>query len=141
MDQQVSTVIRPSVPGMCQFRALALLAAIALSPPAWADMPRGWRVVDGDTIHDSQRYWRTVGFDAPEMSGREAGAGQRAARFLEDRIRRAGSVVMVDLGECDNRRFNRRLGVLLLDGRDAADIMVEAGHAERRPVTRGVVCR
>lgn len=113
-------------------RAIAIL--IALTAPAHADI----RVIDGDTIATGGETYRLTreachqSFDAPE---RDTAAGREATAFLRSLIDRAEHITLRDTGQ---RSFNRRVGVLRLDGVDVAHTMVANGMA--RPIENWSWC-
>lgn len=88
-------------------------------------------VVDGDTIDAAGERWRLTGFDTPETRyarcAREWMLGMTAKRRLERMIAGAGRVEIAARNGKD--KYQRRLGALLLDGEDAADILVREGLA------------
>jgi len=91
------------------------------------------RVIDGDslelTIDGEAVEARLLGINAPELrspTGSETCPGRSARGELEAVIARA-SVVSFVPDEVD--RFDRRLGVVVLDGKPATETMVESGWA------------
>lgn len=112
----------------------SILAAIALALAITDASAQPIRVIDGDTIERDGIRWRLMGFDAPETFRAkclpEYALGMRATRTLAALL--AGRKhEIVDSGRRD--RYGRHLGTLIIDGRDAADLMIEAGMA--RPYT------
>ncbi len=100
----------------------------------------GWRAVDGDTIRDpAGRVIRVVGVDSPEMPGHaqcpaEAAAALAARGFTAAAL--AGAQ-RIDLRERGTDRYRRALAVVLIDGRDLAELLIQAGlgrpyHGEKR---------
>jgi len=91
------------------------------------------RVVDGDTIAAHGENWRLSGYDTPETlfarCARERILGHAATLRLRALIDGAGHIEIVARSGRD--RYRRRLGVLLLDGADVADTMIEEGLARR----------
>lgn len=92
------------------------------------------RIVDGDTVDvdcgGGVDRVRLMGFDTPEsfraQCSSEAARALAAERYLTAEIARAR---VVDFSFQGRDRFDRRLAVMRLDGRDIADVMVSAGHA------------
>ncbi|MDA5094435.1 thermonuclease family protein [Aliiroseovarius sp. KMU-50] len=100
------------------------------------------RVVDGDTVkaicHGQEQNLRLMGFDTPETfrsrCADEKALGTVATNHLRKLIREAKDVRPVT-GRPD--KYRRLLTHLYIDGRDVAEIMIEAGlavpyHGERR---------
>ena len=89
------------------------------------------RVIDGDTVEFEGLNYRLVGYDTPEVFHAECDAekalGNRAtarlrgmidtARFIELRV------------ESGRDRYGRGLGRLLIDHRDAGDVLISEGLA------------
>ena len=92
------------------------------------------RVVDGDTVDIScggvADRVRLIGFDTPESFRAQCRSEQRrafaATQYLSVQIAQAGDIAF---GFQGRDRYDRRLAVMRLDGRDVARIMVAAGHA------------
>ena len=92
------------------------------------------RIVDGDTVDvdcgGGLDRVRLMGFDTPEtfraQCASEAARARAAERYLAGEIARAR---VVDFAFQGRDRFDRRLAVMRVDGRDIADVMVSAGHA------------
>jgi endonuclease YncB( thermonuclease family) len=105
-------------------------------------------VVDGDTINYRPGGWpggqiegtrkfrlrgRLKSFDAPEVSSKaksieEGRWGDLAKAVLEEKIARAGRLKLKRTGEWTDRG-NDEVVVLLMDGQDAADVMIDANMA------------
>ncbi|MBY6046923.1 thermonuclease family protein [Vannielia litorea] len=121
-----------------------MLAALLVAGPGLVDMAFGYArqagtcrvtaVVDGDTVkmicpEEGRVRGRIVGLDAPEVKGEcmaERWAAWRATQALRWRLwtaRRVGA----EPGGVD--RYGRVLVRLTLDGRDAAQGMIDSGHA------------
>lgn len=122
------------------YLALTLLALVALAD--WAD-PRpvhavGCRVgyvYDGDSVElicgERGATARILGLDAPELRGRcpaESRAAEAAKRALAGLVRAADRIEIRLSGQ---DKYGRDLIGLTLDGTDAADLMIRAGHARR----------
>lgn len=97
-------------------------------------------LVDGDTVKmycptTGMESGRLLGFDTPEFNGKclsENWAALRATFYLRARLWRASEIRATPR---DLDRYGRRLTLLSLDGVNAAEIMVKAGHA--RPYAGG----
>lgn len=118
---------------------LGLIAGGVLAAAAALWQP-GIRVVDGDTVDHGFWRWRLEGFDAPETGSRarcheERVLGQSATLRLAEAVR-DGQALLAPVGPVWNvDRYNRRLGRLTIDGRDAGDILTAEGLA--RPYAGG----
>lgn len=111
----------------------------ASAPPSSCEVIR---VVDGDTVkaicHGREQNLRLMGFDTPETFRSrcpdEKALGKVATNHLRGLIENAGEVLPVT-GRPD--KYRRLLTTLYIDGRDVAEIMIEAGlavpyHGEKR---------
>ena len=120
-------------------RLLSVIPAELMAAPgasgAAADRCRITRVVDGDTVRarcggGAEDRVRLMGFDTPEVfspgCAAEKARGDAATRALRAMIARAGRI---DFSFRGRDRYDRRLAVLRLDGRDVAATMIAAGHA------------
>jgi micrococcal nuclease len=91
----------------------------------------GWRAIDGDTIIDAAgRSIRVIGVDTPEMPGHaqcaaEAMAAVAARAFTASAL--AGAQ-RIELQEKGTDRYRRTLAIVLIDGRDLAEMLIAAGH-------------
>jgi len=92
-------------------------------------------VIDGDTLRircGFARYERArlMGFDTPEIYSpkciSEHRLGTRATWFLRSKLFTADRVQLFIEG---TDRYDRRLARMRIDGRDVAEIMIEAGYA------------
>ena len=121
----------------CQEEPKTMTAASA--PPSSCDIIR---VVDGDTVkaicHGREQNLRLLGFDTPETFRSrcpdEKALGKIATNHLRKLIENAQEVLPVT-GRPD--KYRRLLTRLYIDGRDVAEIMIEAGlavpyHGEKR---------
>jgi micrococcal nuclease len=103
---------------------LLISALIAVSPAAV-------HVVDGDTIRYADKTWRLKGFDTPETflakCASERMLGIVARNKLRELIDKASTVEIEDDQHLD--KYRRSLGTLMIDGKDAAALMVEGGVA------------
>lgn len=93
------------------------------------------RVIDGDTVRAycpgrGLLSARLRGFDTPEVYSpqcvSEWWAGTKATWALRRRLWTAGEVKLILSG---TDRYDRSLATLLVDGRNIAGVMIEAGHA------------
>jgi micrococcal nuclease len=93
-----------------------------------------WTVIDGDTIRTpAGRAIRVVGVDTPEMPGhaqcaREAVAAVAARDFTASALAAARHI---DIQEKGLDRYRRTLAIVLIDGRDLAELLIQAGHGRR----------
>lgn len=122
------------------WRVVALLLSICLygcsnATVSASDAYKVIRVYDGDTVLVSQpnkkgEKVRMIGIDAPEMYKKDRMPAQpysrKAKRYLSNRI--LNRQVQIDMYGRD--RYERILGVILLDGTDINLEMVSAGLAE-----------
>ncbi|MEZ5797311.1 MAG: thermonuclease family protein [Paracoccaceae bacterium] len=117
--------------------ALTLLMLVAVAdwlapvPPAGAGCGPGY-VYDGDTVEmicpDATGTARLIGLDTPELKGRcpeEIRAAEAARRHLAALVKAAGER-RIEIAGRD--KYGRALIRLWLDGRDAAALMLAAGH-------------
>lgn len=120
------------IPALALLGPLAFLACLDAAPRSLQREPemltgRVARVGDGDTLdleapgHPRLRI-RLQGIDAPELAQEH---GREAKAALESMV--MGREVQVRCGRKD--AHNRRLGVVLLGGRDVNQALVAAGHA------------
>lgn len=112
------------------FLRAILLATLLAASPTWAQTLIVGKVValaDGDTLtvldaDHVQHKIRLGGIDTPE---RKQPFGQRAKQHLSDLV--FGRTVEVEAEKLD--RYGRRVGKVLIDGRDANLALVVAGLA------------
>jgi endonuclease YncB( thermonuclease family) len=89
-------------------------------------------VEDGDTfVYDGQSV-RMLGIDAPEIDspyheGNQDPWGTEAKEVLQQKVSQAAEIKMIRIPE--NDKYDRMLAYLILDGRNANALMVEAGMA------------
>lgn len=107
-------------------------AAIPAGPAGVAPVLLPWpleRVVDGDTVGAGGYRVRLYGLNAPEIRGicaEEKALGRRAAARLAALIAGAGRV---ELQRAPPGKFSQLQARLVLDGRDAAGILIAEGLA------------
>jgi micrococcal nuclease len=105
------------------------IVAVALILVASSTMPY---VIDGDTLAFGHERVRIANLDAPEI-GRNARCkleqrrGEAARAFARALIRDSETVEIVDWQGVD--RFGRIVASVLVDNRDFAETMIDAGHA------------
>lgn len=117
---------------------LTLLGLAALAewadptPPAGTGCRVGY-VYDGDSVEmicgPARRTSRLIGLDSPELKGAcasETAAAQAAKKALTAQVKAASAVEIRIEG---HDKYGRDLIRLVLDGRDAAETMIAAGHA------------
>lgn len=95
-------------------------------------IPFEWRIVDGDTISTTQRprkYFRLVGYDAPEITRSRCEAellhGARAKLYLKDLLE-SPNLLLLDTGNLD--RYGRNLVHFWIGGRRVSELMIAAGY-------------
>lgn len=121
--------------------AVAALVAIDLYGPASLSIT----VIDGDTVERAGVRHRLIGIDAPEISEakcpKERELGRTAAQRLRQMINTARSVDLWPEGDAKDV-YGRQLAHLLIDGRDAGDILIAEGlaHPYLGRETRGGWC-
>jgi endonuclease YncB( thermonuclease family) len=100
---------------------LALVLAL-LTPPQW-------RVIDGDTIELEGERIRLAGIDTPEIFSPECDAermlGARAAAALAALLQTSG----IEIRRHGEDRYGRTIADVLVNGRDAGEILVAEGYA------------
>ena len=114
---------------------LAVLVAVAMTVQAQVPGPdlanAVLQVVDGDTLKIAGRRLRLEAVDTPETfrprCDNELRKGQEATARLKELMAAANEVWIDDTGEVD--KYDRPLIHLMLDGRDAGDILVQEGFA------------
>jgi endonuclease YncB( thermonuclease family) len=104
---------------------LALIAAVALALPAWAQQVR---ITDGDTIKLNGTKYRLWGIDAPEkrQACSDGWAAGRAATAALERLM-AGHTITCEPRDRD--RYRRIVALCRADGQDLGAAMVRAGMA------------
>jgi endonuclease YncB( thermonuclease family) len=119
---------------------IAYLQRITPVPPAAPPStgPSAFIVIDGDTIRSPAGVkYRLMGFDAPEtyraQCPEELAIGLKAKVRMEELIASGTARLM----EHRLDKYGRTLAVLMIDGKDVAETMIEAGlarpyHGERR---------
>lgn len=125
-------------PNLVAYVGLTLLGLVAVaewldpSPPLGADCRVGY-VYDGDSVElicgQKVTTARLIGLDTPELEARceaEKSAALAARRALAAMVAGAAKVAVEIQG---HDKYGRDLVRLWLDDRDAADQMIEAGHA------------
>lgn len=131
---------------------LAVAALMAMSTPALAidECSGGNRaarklscVVDGDTIWHRGVKMRLLDIDAPETSGaecsQERAIGKQATRRLQQLMGRGYRIQ--DGGKKDRTSDRRSLvRVILPDGRDAGEVLINEGLAQPWPNKGNIWC-
>lgn len=108
--------------------AVAALVALELYGPASASIT----VIDGDTVERAGVRYRLIGLDAPEISeaqcAKERVLGRAALQRLRELIASAHNVDLWPAGDARDA-YGRQLAHLMVDGRDAGEILVGEGLA------------
>lgn len=110
-------------------KIILMVAVVTCGQPALADQLRGRvvRVADGDTItlldaDNRQHKIRLAGIDAPESY---QAFGEKSRDNLASLV--AGQDVAIDGDKLD--RYRRRIGKVILNGRDINLVQIQAGFA------------
>lgn len=123
--------------------ALAVMSGLAVqrqpSPPALnlaaaIAQRQNFRVIDGDTLHETTadvRY-RIANIDTPEAGPRahcpaERDAARRATQTVRTLLRAAQQVETRPVGRTD--RYGRTVAFVLVDGRDLGQLLITQGLA------------
>jgi endonuclease YncB( thermonuclease family) len=132
------------------FGVLALLIVVIPLPAYAIDLCKGGRraerkvtcVVDGDTIWQQGVKMRLLEIDAPEMSGEcpaEKLKARKATARLVDLMSKGYRIQ--DSGNKDRTSDRRSLiRIRLLDGRDAGEVLMREGLAQRWPNVGNIWC-
>ena len=117
-------------------RWAVLIAAILLPAPAAAEC-FSWpveSVYDGDTLRatvegQSTRI-RVIGLDTPELPPHNKCASEKERGYVaRDRLRALLSGAEVAICPDGQDRYGRTLAVVLADGRDVAEVLIDEGLA------------
>jgi len=112
-------------------RFVITLAALLLALPAHAQTCYQWLVegvADGDTLHAGGHKIQLMGFDAAEVRAR-CDAEAVLARQATVRLQELASEHDVRFCPDGTDRYGRTLTVMLIDGKDVADILIGEGLA------------
>ena len=98
-------------------------------------------LVDGDTGWEGGRNWRYEGIDTPEISQpaceRERALGHAATDRLRELMAQGYAIQWLDR----SGRYGRELATIALaDGRDAGEVLIEEGLAQRWPNEGNIWC-
>jgi endonuclease YncB( thermonuclease family) len=87
--------------------------------------------VDGDTVRALGQSWRLTGFDTPETRYARCSREWMLGVVAKNRLQRLvdGAGVIEIHARRGKDKYGRGLGALMVDGEDAADIMVREGLA------------
>lgn len=126
----------------CVAALACVLAMTVIAHPALADDPI--IVIDGDTVEQAGERWRLLDIDAPEIGSAkcasERQSGLAAAARLIDLLK--GAAARIEPATRRKRdKYGRRLGRLLINGKDWADIAVTEGLAVRWEGYRHTWCK
>jgi micrococcal nuclease len=98
-------------------------------------------LVDGDTGWEGGRNWRYEGIDTPEISRPECDRELVLGRIATERLRQLMADGYAVQWLDRSGRYGRELvTITLADGRDAGEVLVEEGLAQRWPNEGNVWC-
>lgn len=98
-------------------------------------------LVDGDTGRDRGKTWRLISIDTPEISEPGCENEKRLAIAARDRLREllAGGYRIRPSGR-DDPHGRALVDILLPDGRDVGDVLLQEGLAQRWPNRGNIWC-
>jgi endonuclease YncB( thermonuclease family) len=120
------------------FAGVSLAASAAHYSPAVAIDKTTIRVIDGDTIAVAGTTVRIVGLNAPEthhVCVAELKLGAEAKQYAMAMVAKAGAITMqteihAKTGTILRDKYGRLLGLISIDGRDWASLMISANLAK-----------
>ena len=89
-------------------------------------------VIDGDTVHMGQERYRLLGLDAAEIHHAQCDAERRLGELTKRRLQtllRSGPVEFRSGEPAERDRYGRLLVHLIVNGGDAACILIREGYA------------
>ena len=92
----------------------------------------GLAVIDGDTVHMGQERYRLLGLDAAEIHHAQCDAERRLGELTKRRLQtllRSGPVEFRSGEPAERDRYGRLLVHLIVNGEDAACILIREGYA------------
>jgi endonuclease YncB( thermonuclease family) len=113
---------------------LASLAAalVMIGRDALPADERALAVIDGDTVHSDQERYRLLGIDAAEIHRAQCDAERRLGELTKHRLQaliRSGPVEFRPDPPTERDKYGRLLVHLLVNGEDAACILIREGYA------------
>ena len=142
-DKQQATRLRMNRHLLAAALLAPFLLPLALPKPAAAiDLCHGGNraerkltcIVDGDTGWQKGHKWRLVDIDAPEVSHPECENEKRLGKAATERLRSLMSKGYTLEGDGSKGRYQRDLvKVILSDGRDAGEVLIHEGLAQKWP--------
>jgi endonuclease YncB( thermonuclease family) len=100
-------------------------------------------VIDGDTVHRGAERYRLLGLDAAEIHHAQCDAERRLGELTKKRLQdlMGSSRVELKTGQPAKRdKYGRLLVKLLVNGEDAACILIMEGYARPRSGRRENLC-
>jgi endonuclease YncB( thermonuclease family) len=94
--------------------------------------PAGFAVVDGDTVHLDQESYRLIGIDAAEIHRAQCDAERRLGELTKHRLEvllESGAISFVPDPPSKRDKFGRLLVRLIVNGEDAACVLIREGYA------------
>jgi micrococcal nuclease len=89
-------------------------------------------VIDGDTVHLEPERYRLLGIDAAEIRHAQCDAERRLGELTKHRLEaliRSGPIAFAPNPPSKRDRYGRLLVQLLVNGEDAACILIREGYA------------
>lgn len=97
-----------------------------------AALAAGFAVIDGDTVHSGQERYRLLGIDAAEIHRAQCDAERRLGELTKRRLEallQSGPVAFNPDPPAKRDKYGRLLVHLLVDGEDAACVLIREGYA------------
>jgi endonuclease YncB( thermonuclease family) len=110
----------------------AVLAGLAGSGVHVVAGPAGFAVVDGDTVHLDQESYRLLGIDAAEIRRAQCDAERRLGELTKHRLEvllESGAISVFPDPPTKRDKYGRRLLRLIVNGEDAACVLITEGYA------------
>jgi endonuclease YncB( thermonuclease family) len=112
--------------------ATVILAALASETLHVVAGPAGFAVIDGDTVHLGKERYRLLDIDAAEIRRAQCDAERRLGELTKHRLEallRSGQVALHPDPPTKRDKYGRLLVHLLVDGEDAACVLIREGYA------------